>query len=110
MNSVSNVDDLLQQFRATSDLETLEQLADRLGESGDRRAVTTLLYRLGDLPVQEDRDVEDAVCDALVRFGVMRKLGNLTFEFNPPETLPEEVRQWLDSHRLIVPRKYFGSQ
>ena len=51
---------LLQEFERTNDPRRIEALADRIGASGAPGAVRALLWRLGDWPVQEDPDVEDA--------------------------------------------------
>ena len=56
---------LFEEFKACQDFQRLEELADALGDSGDKKAIEALLYRLGDERVQEDRDVEDAFCGHL---------------------------------------------
>ncbi|MBV9850097.1 MAG: hypothetical protein JO250_10530 [Armatimonadetes bacterium] len=99
---------MIDEFLNTKDATRIEQLADALGNEFDARSVDPLLLRLGDLPVQEDPDLECAVCDALVRFGVMQKLGNLNYRFLPAENLPPVARVAVyNNYVRLLPRKYF---
>jgi hypothetical protein len=97
---------LLQEFERTNDLRRIEVLADRIGASGDPQAVRVLLLRLGEWPVQEDPDVEDAVCGALVRLGVMHSRGNQTFAFRPRHELPPDVVDLVRKLGNVVPMRY----
>lgn len=99
---------LIQDFAKANDAEELSRLADDLGEAGDPEAITVLLHRLGDQKVQDDPDVEDAVCSALVRLGVMEKRGNLNFRFVNRSLLAPAVVTWIDEHRAWVPMKYLA--
>ena len=97
---------LLVELRAAVQGRRIEELADRLARTGDIRAIEPLIGRLGDLPVQEDPDVEDAVCAALVDLGVMHRDGNLLFAFEPDGALSSQARAALRKHEQSVPRKY----
>jgi hypothetical protein len=98
---------MIEEFRHATDLQKIEQLADNLADGGERRAIGPLLYRLGDFQVQADPDVEDAVCGALVKFGVMLRLGNLNFRFEHDSKLDVQVRKMFEEYRVWIPRKYF---
>lgn len=98
---------MIEEFRGATDLQRIEQLADNLAEGGEGRAIGPLLYRLGDIQVQADPDVEDAVCGALVKFGVMLQLGNLNYRFEDSSKLEADVKKTLESYREWIPRKYF---
>jgi hypothetical protein len=102
--------DLLQEFERTNDPRRIEALADRIGASGAPGAVRALLWRLGDWPVQEDPDVEDAVCGALVRLGVMRSRGNQTFAFLPRHELPPDVVDLVRQLGNAIPMRYLVSR
>lgn len=96
------------EFRECQDFERLEKLADKVGNAGNKKeAIKPLLYRLGDDHVQDDRDVEDAVCAALVKLGVMRTMGNLNFRFLEKSLLPSGVPELLEEYIALIPRKYF---
>lgn len=107
--SNSELETILYEFADCRDLRRLEELADRIGVIGDQRAIEPLLQRLGDDHVQEDPDVEDAVCDALVKLGTMRKIGNLNYRFLPNTQLPNGVSEILVQLRQLIPRKYIES-
>lgn len=62
-----NLISLIAEFRECQNFERLEKLADIIGNAGNKEAIKPLLYRLGDDHVQDDPDVEDAVCTALVK-------------------------------------------
>ncbi len=102
--------DLIAEFESCQDSQRLEGLADRLGETGDALAIEPLLYRLGDCRVQEDQDVEDAVCGALVKHGVMQRLGNLNFRFLDESSLSTDVLDLLKKHKELIPSKYRQEQ
>jgi hypothetical protein len=97
---------LIDNFSQAISSEDLERLADDLGSTGDPAAIEILIYRLGDAKVQDDADVEDAVCGALTRLGVMEKLGNLNYRFLGEDELPEEAKRGLMQYSQLVPEKY----
>jgi hypothetical protein len=66
-----------------------------------------LLWRLGDSVVQDDRDVEDAVCGALSALGVMRSAGSRTFSLRPQNELNDEVLAVLREFAVVLPHRYF---
>ncbi|MGO9873093.1 MAG: hypothetical protein ACLPVY_04765 [Acidimicrobiia bacterium] len=92
-----------------TDGRVIEVVADQLGGAGDRRAIRPLLMRLGDCPVQEDPDVEDAVCCALVALEVMGCSGNLSFSFLRPEVLAGDVVETIRELAAMIPRRYYGT-
>lgn len=103
----NNLMNLIAEFRECQDFQRLEKLADRIGNAGSKEAIKALLYRLGDDHVQDDPDVEDAVCTALVKLGVMRTMGNLNFRLLEKSLLPNDVLGLLEEYMPLIPRKYF---
>jgi len=93
----------------TSNPRTIEVIADQLGATHDHRAIRPLLMRLGDDRVQEDRDVEDAVCRALVALGVMCCLGNLSFTLRPRRELADDVVATIRELVGTIPWRYYGT-
>ena len=91
--------------RATTTYE-IEAIADQLGAAGDRCAIGPLLTRLGDCQVQEDTDVEDAVCGALVALDVMRTFGNRSFALRPRHLLAPDVVEMITELGPAVPMRY----
>jgi DNA-binding winged helix-turn-helix (wHTH) protein len=85
----------------------IEQRADLLRLLGDERAVPVLLSRLCESRVNDDPDVEDAVCGALVKFGVMRCLGNRRFRMRPEGNLSSDARAAFAERRAVIPRRYW---
>ena len=106
MGSYEEVSQLIAEFMECQDFGKLEELADKLGEARDSRAIEPLLSRLGGDRVQEDRDVEDAVCGAFVKLGVMKQIGNLSFRFLDDALLPEGVDSLLEKYRPWIPSRY----
>jgi hypothetical protein len=104
--TIGTQSELLQEFERTNDPRLIEALADRIGASGDERAVQALVSRLGDWPVRENPDVEDAVCGALVALGVMRSSGNQSFAFLPRHELPDGVFELVRQLGCVVPMRY----
>jgi hypothetical protein len=102
-----NLISLIAEFRECQDFKRLEKLADRIGNAGNKEVIEQLLYRLGDDHVQDDPDVEDAVCTALVKLGVMRTMGNLNFRFLEKSLLPSGVLELLEEYISLIPRRYF---
>ena len=86
--------------------EEIETLADDLGRLGDLRAVGPLASRLADSRVQDDPDVEDAVCASLASLGVMERRGNLNYAFVGPDRLDPLARDALRRLSSIMPRRY----
>jgi hypothetical protein len=96
-------------FRNATQGLAIEQTADQLANISDIRSVDALLYRLADSKVQDDSDVEDAVCSALVRLGVMDKLGNLNFRIRSREKLSTQVSDLVFGQYFgTIPLKYFA--
>lgn len=85
----------------TRDAVAVERIADSVRRDSGANVAAALLKRLGDALVQEDRDAEDAVCDALVRLGLMRRLGNLRFVF--ADSMGDQP---LERYGIRTPRKY----
>jgi hypothetical protein len=102
----NTVAQLIAEFREATSSEVMEQLADELAATGDRQVIAPLIYRLCDIQVREDPDVEDAVCGALARFGVMRQLGNLNYRFEDTSKLDSDVIGLLQEYKPYIPRKY----
>lgn len=100
---------LIEKFRNTNNLTELENIADQLGTIGNERAIESLLYRLGDNQVQEDPDVEDAVCDALVKLGIMTRIGNLNFRFINSSLMKKDFLAIIEKYKRSIPNKYFVS-
>jgi hypothetical protein len=100
---------LLDELETTKDPRRLEALADLLGAAHDERAIPSLLNRLGDWSVQEDTDVEDAVCTALVELHVMHSLGHLRFFVLPPQCLTREAAYAVEHLRQLIPTRYFST-
>jgi len=99
---------LITKFKSATDFQLLEELADKIGDSGDERAIEVLIYRLGDERVQADADVEDAVCSALVKLGVMNKLGNLLYSFSEESFQSKTVSELIKRYKQWIPKKYFA--
>ena len=94
-------------LRTSRKPEEIEALADDLGRLGDVRAVGPLAARLADSRVQDDPDLEDAVCSSLVRLGAMDQRGNLTYAFADPSRLSPESAAVLGRLDSVLPRRYF---
>ena len=78
-----------------------------MGDAGDKRAIEALIDRLVGERVQGDPDVESAVCDALVKLGVMRTNGdNLRYKFLDARSLPPDIARLITANYWL-PRKYF---
>jgi hypothetical protein len=100
----------LEELEHTNDPARIEALADGLDDSGGVRATRALVWRLGDSHVQDDPDVEDAVCGALVSLGVMRSSGNQRFAFLPRHELPDGVAELLHQLETVIPMRYRTSR
>ena len=105
-----SVEELIVRFIATTNPREIEVLADLLGAAGDRRAVRPLLMRLGDSKVQEDPDVEDAVCRALIALDVMRGHGNLSFCLRSRDELCASDAASIGELLGVIPWRYFGTK
>ena len=103
------VEELIVLLEQTTKPRTIEAVADQLGAARDRRAIRPLLMRLGDCDVQADRDVEDAVCRALVSLEVMRCSGNVAFRLRPRPELADDVVETIREVAETIPWRYFGS-
>ena len=105
----SIVDYLIALFAEATQPREIEVIADHLGEAGDRRAVRALLARLGDCQVQEDPEVQDAVCRSLMSLGVMCSTGNHSFSLRPRRSLPDDVVETIHEVAGSIPWRYFGN-
>jgi hypothetical protein len=101
---------LITQLLRSRDRRELEALADDLAATGAREAVHPLVVRLTGSFVQDDPDLECAVCDALVALGAMRWFGNLRYAFRPDHELCDEARRALSELRPFLPARYLGAQ
>ena len=104
-----DVDELIALLGRTTDPQMIEQAADELNAARDRRAIRPLLMHLGDRQVQDDPDVEDAVCHALISLGVMCSTGNLSFSLRPRRVLPDDVVETIRELAAVIPWRYFGT-
>ena len=109
MRKTDDVTKLIEIFLNAKRGEEIERIADGFSDPTDMRPVLALMYRLGDSIVREDPDVEDAVCSALVRRGIMECRGNQTFQFRSREVLPAEALDALTKYAGYIPNKYFSS-
>jgi len=98
---------LISEFEHAARPCRIEYFADRLGATGDARAVRPLLARLGESKVQEYEDVEDAVCHALVALDVMESSGNLSFAFRPRHLLAPDIVETIRELGPAIPMRYF---
>jgi hypothetical protein len=103
--SRSHPDEVEELFR-TTDPRRIEFLADFLGGAIDRTAIRPLLWRLGDSIVQDDPDVEDAVCGALVALCVMFTSGNQCFALRARHELQPDVVEVLRELSEVIPVRY----
>ena len=81
------------EIRTTRDRQRLERLADETAAPDSARA-SALLERLLDSFVRDDADTETAVCDALVRQGLMVKHGNLNYQLTPAGSETAAALRW----------------
>ncbi|HKA27318.1 MAG TPA: hypothetical protein VKD88_08090 [Gaiellaceae bacterium] len=91
----------------SSDPDEIEALADDLGGSGDTRAIGPLVSLLTDSRVNDDPDLEDAVCSSLVHLGAMEQRGNLNYSFVDLSRLTPESGDALRRLDPVIPRRYF---
>ena len=103
------VEELIVLLAQTTEPRSIAAIADQLRAVHDPRAIRPLLMRLGDCDVHEDRDVEDAVCRALVALGVMRCSGNLSFSLRPRPDLADDVVETIRELAETIPWRYFGT-
>jgi hypothetical protein len=106
-------DDAAVSLRAARSSAEIEQLADQVAthpcrtSDGDRAlTVDALVGVLSSDWARRDEDVEDAVCSALVRIGLMARRGNLIFEFLPDDHLAPGDLATLNRYRAWLPVKY----
>jgi hypothetical protein len=105
-HTVDTVALMISEFERTHDVARIETLADYFADSYDPRAIPTLLARLGDREVEEIRDVEDAVCGALIVFGVMRVDAAGQFLMRRRDDLKPDVRRYLRNLGTRIPSRY----
>ena len=101
-------DELLVLLNRTTNLRTVEVVADQLGATHDERAIRPLLLRLGDHSVQEHRNVEGAVCRALMALGVMG-CSDDRFILRPRRDLADGVVATIRELAGTIPWQYFGT-
>jgi hypothetical protein len=104
-----DVDELIAVLGETTDPQVIELVADELNAARDRRAIRPLLMHLGDRRVQDDPDVEDAVCHALISLGVMCSTGNVSFSLRPRRALADDVVETIRELAPVIPWRYFGT-
>ena len=108
--SEATVEDLIALFGEATHAREVEMIADFLGEAGDARAIQPLLMRLGDCQVQDDGDVEQAVCGALMALGVMCTSGEHSFRLRPRSVLTDDVVATIRELSGAIPWQYFGKR
>jgi hypothetical protein len=101
------VDELLEELVITDDARRLEVIADALCSRDDRRAVPALLRRLSCRLVQRNEFVEDALCGALVSFGVMRRTRTGRYVLHHPHELDMEILEVIRALDPDIPLRYF---
>ncbi len=96
-------------FSDTNDLKFIEVAVDRLSKFEKTPGIiSSILYRIGDDRVQEDPDVEDAVCEALVKLGIMKRTGiNQMYKIVAQQD--PDIQNVLDHLKRRIPLKYFES-
>ena len=104
--SRQEVEALLARFAATKRGVEIEQIAARLGASGDRDAVRPLLASLCDQRIQADPHAENAVCDALVALDVMRPVGEGSYALQPRYRLGPDVSRTIADLGAAMPLRY----
>jgi hypothetical protein len=105
-HTVDTIAFMISEFERTHDPARIAELADHFADSYDPRAIPALLARVGDPVVQANRDVEDAVCGALVIFGVMRVDPGRCFFLQSDDLLKPDVRRYLRDLRERIPARY----
>ncbi|MDQ1460481.1 MAG: hypothetical protein QOI08_1965 [Actinomycetota bacterium] len=99
--------ELLQRLARATHACDIAENAVQLAAVGDVRAVRPLLGRLGEPRVQADRDLADALCDALVALDVMRPCGGGCFAIRPRHLLAPGVVDAITELGSSVPLRYF---
>lgn len=103
------VEELIVLLGQTTEARSIAAIADQLRRAHDPRAIRPLLMHLGDSDVQEDRDVEAAICRALVALDVMRCSGNRSFSLRPRPDLADDVVDTIREVAETIPWRYFGT-
>jgi hypothetical protein len=101
------VDELLTELEITEDARRVEVIADARGSCGDRRAVPALLNRLACRLVQRNDFAEDALCGALVSFGVMRRTRTGQYVLRRTHELDTEILDVIRALDPGIPLRYF---
>ena len=104
----------ISQLGATRDPAEVEHLADELARVGADRwtgsvrgdLIEALVLCLTGDSIRQDADAEDAICSALGQLGVMRRAGNLVFEFLPDDELAPSDLVAIPRYRGWLPGKY----
>jgi hypothetical protein len=98
----------------THDPAGIERVADELTTAGAkdwtgdtrRELIEGLVLCLAGDSIREDPDAEDALCSMLEQLGVMRRAGNLVFEFTPDRELAPADLPAVRRYRAWLPIKY----
>ena len=107
--SEQSVEEVIARLDGATNLREIEMIADQLRVFGDHRAITPLLCCLGDERVQDDPEVEDAVCRGLMALGVMCNSGNGRFSLRPRALLADDVIEAIGDSAGVIPWRYFGT-
>ena len=104
----------IDRLTATRDPAGIEHLADELINTGAqdwtgdtrRELIEALVLCLAGDSIREDPDAEDALCSMLEQLGVMRRAGNLVFEFAPDRELAPGDLTAVRRYRAWLPVRY----
>jgi hypothetical protein len=107
--SEQSVEEVIARLDAATNPREIEMVADQLRVCGDNRAIKPLLRHLGDGRVQDDPDVEDALCRALMALGVMCSSGNGRFSLRPRGVLSDDAIEAIGESAGLIPWRYFGT-
>jgi hypothetical protein len=102
----SEVPGLLDELARTTTPRRILMLADLAGAEHEAATADVLLRRLGERVMDEDPDVERAVCRALVALAVMRPCGKDRFTLRARHELPLEVVELLHDLDTSIPLRY----
>jgi hypothetical protein len=107
--SRSEASELIGRLSDASAPKDVGVIAAELAGAGDPRAISPLLYRLGECEVQADSEASDAVCRALVALDVMCSRDGSTFHFLPRRRLPDDVVDVIRELGSAIPWAYFDT-
>lgn len=107
---VPDVERLIVRLDDATDPQEIVQIADGLGASRDPRAIRPLLEHLGHHGVQDNPEVEGALCRALIALGVMWRSGDHTFCLRSRRALSDDVAETVHELAGSIPWPYFGTR